>query len=62
MRMRATSRSAAGSFERWYAVAIMRSTMPAISGRSDHTIARVAAGPVGNVDPRHGLRDRTISG
>src|SRR4029077_11009889 len=47
MRMRATSRSAAGSFDRWYAVWIMRSTMPAISGRSDHTIAASPPGPSG---------------
>src|SRR4051794_23838839 len=45
--MRATSRSIAGILLRWYAVLIMRSTMPAISGRSDHTIAESPPGPSG---------------
>src|SRR6478735_7458140 len=47
MRMRAISRSDAGSELRWYAVVIMRSTMPAISGRSVHTIAASPPGPSG---------------
>src|SRR3954447_18092150 len=47
MRMRATSRSIAGILLRWYAVWIIRSTMPAMSGRSDHTIAASPPGPSG---------------
>src|SRR4051794_33657887 len=45
--MRATSRSIAGILLRWYAVLIIRSTIPAISGRSDHTIAESPPGPSG---------------
>src|SRR5262249_15621979 len=47
MRMRAGSRSDAGSFDCRYAVAIIRSTMPAISGRRDHTMAASPPGPSG---------------
>src|SRR5690349_491145 len=47
MRMRATSRSIGGRMLRWYAVVIMRLTMPAISGRSVHSIALSPPGPSG---------------
>ena len=47
MRIRATSRSAAGSLLAPYAVVIIVSTMPAISGRKVHTMALSPPGPSG---------------